>query len=177
MQPLFQCVMQRLSGQDQDQEVKECAITCMASIIACLGDVLLPEVPQALRVSLLASGLDVSHPLSCESPTSMQSSIACMASIITWLGNVLLPEVPQALRVSLPACSLHFSLPARPMSVQSEGIQMRAWCQCICGDVLMPKVPRALKVSPRACGLGFSYLLSLESCQYQCKPKAFACWP
>ncbi|KAK9861770.1 hypothetical protein WJX84_007141 [Apatococcus fuscideae] len=52
VQPLFQCVMQRLSGQDQDQEVKECAISCMASIIACLGDVLLPEVPQALRVLL-----------------------------------------------------------------------------------------------------------------------------
>ncbi len=51
VQPLFQCVMQRLSGQDQDQEVKECAISCMASIISCLGDVLLPEVPQALRVS------------------------------------------------------------------------------------------------------------------------------
>lgn len=51
VQPLFQSVMQRLSGQDQDQEVKECAISCMASIIACLGDVLLPEVPQALRVS------------------------------------------------------------------------------------------------------------------------------
>ncbi|KAK9816878.1 hypothetical protein WJX72_006469 [[Myrmecia] bisecta] len=50
--PLFQCVLARLSGQDQDQEVKECAIACQASALATLGDVLKPEVPKVLKILL-----------------------------------------------------------------------------------------------------------------------------
>ena len=44
MKPLFDAVMQRLSTQDQDQEVKECAILCMAAMVAALGDQLAQEV-------------------------------------------------------------------------------------------------------------------------------------
>lgn len=42
--PLFDAVNKRLSAQDQDQEVKECAILCMARIVANLGDVLSKQV-------------------------------------------------------------------------------------------------------------------------------------
>ena len=37
--PLFDSVQQRLAAQDQDQEVKEAAISCAATVIAALGDV------------------------------------------------------------------------------------------------------------------------------------------
>lgn len=46
VKPLYDCVMQRLSAQDQDQEVKECAIGCMAAAVASLGDVLGADVAQ-----------------------------------------------------------------------------------------------------------------------------------
>ena len=36
---LFECVQHRLAAQDQDQEVKEAAISCAAAITAGLGDV------------------------------------------------------------------------------------------------------------------------------------------
>lgn len=49
---LFSQVMRRLSAQDQDQEVKEWAILCMAATIASLADELAPEVPSVLRVLL-----------------------------------------------------------------------------------------------------------------------------
>ncbi len=44
--PLYQCVLARLSAPDQDQEVKECAISCMAAAVAALGDVLGADVNQ-----------------------------------------------------------------------------------------------------------------------------------
>ncbi|PSC76088.1 cullin-associated NEDD8-dissociated 1 isoform B [Micractinium conductrix] len=52
VKPLYECVMARLSAQDQDQEVKECAISCMAAAVASLGDVLGADVAQVLRVLL-----------------------------------------------------------------------------------------------------------------------------
>ena len=54
---LFPCVMRRLAAQDQDQEVKEAAIACMATLLATLGDVLAREVPGALKVTCAACSL------------------------------------------------------------------------------------------------------------------------
>ena len=39
VEPLFHALHQRLAAQDQDQEVKEAAISCAATAIASLGDV------------------------------------------------------------------------------------------------------------------------------------------
>ncbi|MEW5303601.1 MAG: hypothetical protein WDW36_006278 [Sanguina aurantia] len=50
--PLFAAVLGRLSAQDQDQEVKECAILCMGAVLGSLGDALGDEVPAVLRVLL-----------------------------------------------------------------------------------------------------------------------------
>lgn len=52
VRPLYDVVMARLSAQDQDQEVKECAISCMAAAVATLGDALGADVAQVLRVLL-----------------------------------------------------------------------------------------------------------------------------
>lgn len=49
---LYKCVMTRLVAQDQDQEVKDCAISCTAAAVSQLGDVLAPNLPQILQVLL-----------------------------------------------------------------------------------------------------------------------------
>lgn len=41
---MFSCINGRLAAQDQDQEVKECAILCMAHLVATCGDLLSAEV-------------------------------------------------------------------------------------------------------------------------------------
>jgi cullin-associated NEDD8-dissociated protein 1 len=41
---MFSCINSRLAAQDQDQEVKECAILCMAHLVATCGDLLSAEV-------------------------------------------------------------------------------------------------------------------------------------
>eukprot|EP00195_Chlamydomonas_chlamydogama_P007020 CAMPEP_0202892974 /NCGR_PEP_ID=MMETSP1392-20130828/2632_1 /ASSEMBLY_ACC=CAM_ASM_000868 /TAXON_ID=225041 /ORGANISM="Chlamydomonas chlamydogama, Strain SAG 11-48b" /LENGTH=1235 /DNA_ID=CAMNT_0049577131 /DNA_START=157 /DNA_END=3864 /DNA_ORIENTATION=- len=52
VKPLFDAVMQRLCAQDQDQEVKECAILGMSTVVAQLGGELSSEVPPVLKVLL-----------------------------------------------------------------------------------------------------------------------------
>lgn len=49
IQPMYTCINGRLAAQDQDQEVKECAILGMANLIATLGDVLSSEVRDFAR--------------------------------------------------------------------------------------------------------------------------------
>jgi len=43
---MFACINSRLAAQDQDQEVKECAILGMAHLVATCGDTLTQEVRQ-----------------------------------------------------------------------------------------------------------------------------------
>lgn len=47
---MYGCISGRLSAQDQDQEVKEAAISGMAALIAQLGDVLEAEVNDTWRL-------------------------------------------------------------------------------------------------------------------------------
>jgi hypothetical protein len=41
---MFGCINERLSAQDQDQEVKEAAISAMAALLARCGDMMQGEV-------------------------------------------------------------------------------------------------------------------------------------
>ncbi|KAG1681345.1 hypothetical protein FOA52_007393 [Chlamydomonas sp. UWO 241] len=52
VKPLFDTVMARMNAQDLDQEVKEAAILCMATVVSSLADEVPQEVPQVLRVLL-----------------------------------------------------------------------------------------------------------------------------
>eukprot|EP00850_Spirogloea_muscicola_P001350 SM000005S17147 [mRNA] locus=s5:408611:419235:+ [translate_table: standard] len=52
VQPLYSATMKRLTAQDQDQEVKECTITCMCLIISILGDNLKRELKTCLPLLL-----------------------------------------------------------------------------------------------------------------------------
>mmetsp|Transcript_29072 Transcript_29072/g.74799 ORF Transcript_29072/g.74799 Transcript_29072/m.74799 type:complete len:1233 (+) Transcript_29072:80-3778(+) len=50
--PLFAVVEKRLQAQDQDQEVKECAIVCMGAIVTRLADQPVVQLPQILPLLL-----------------------------------------------------------------------------------------------------------------------------
>lgn len=50
--PTYDAIMRRLAAQDQDQEVKECAITCMGLVISSLGDHLSRELNTCLPLLL-----------------------------------------------------------------------------------------------------------------------------
>lgn len=50
--PLFAAVLGRLKATEQDQEVKEAAITCMGHVIAALGDVTAVDMSPAFPVLL-----------------------------------------------------------------------------------------------------------------------------
>lgn len=58
---LFDATMARLGAQDQDQEVKECAIKCIAVAVKNLGD-LLPE--KVLRLVMIQNHSNVLQVLS-----------------------------------------------------------------------------------------------------------------
>mmetsp|Transcript_56920 Transcript_56920/g.180106 ORF Transcript_56920/g.180106 Transcript_56920/m.180106 type:complete len:694 (+) Transcript_56920:1730-3811(+) len=49
---MYTGVLSRLNAQDQDQEVKECAITCMGLMLATLGDELASQLPTCLPMLL-----------------------------------------------------------------------------------------------------------------------------
>ncbi|KAH9575070.1 hypothetical protein CY35_01G092900 [Sphagnum magellanicum] len=50
--PIYNAIFQRLTAQDQDQEVKECAISCMGLVISTLGDQLKNELGTCLPLLL-----------------------------------------------------------------------------------------------------------------------------
>jgi cullin-associated NEDD8-dissociated protein 1 len=47
---LVASVKERVGAQDQDQEVKECAISCSSAVVAVLGDSLQDDTRQLLQV-------------------------------------------------------------------------------------------------------------------------------
>jgi hypothetical protein len=76
-QPLYKAVHARLVAQDQDQEVKEAAISCMATAVAALGDLLQKEVPQVGSNRDRATRLFIY--LSC-------GSLPCLSMSLYWCG-------------------------------------------------------------------------------------------
>ncbi|KAK9750059.1 hypothetical protein RND81_02G170400 [Saponaria officinalis] len=59
--PIYNAIMSRLTNQDQDQEVKECAITCMGLVIATFGDSLSAELPACLPVLVDRMGNEITR--------------------------------------------------------------------------------------------------------------------
>ncbi|KAL9263206.1 Cullin-associated NEDD8-dissociated protein 1-like protein, partial [Drosera capensis] len=59
--PVYKAIMSRVTNQDQDQEVKECAITCMGLVIATFGDNLTSELPTCLAVLLDRMGNEITR--------------------------------------------------------------------------------------------------------------------
>jgi cullin-associated NEDD8-dissociated protein 1 len=61
VRPIYNAIMTRLTNQDQDQEVKECAITCMGLVISTFGDNLRAELPACLPVLVDRMGNEITR--------------------------------------------------------------------------------------------------------------------
>ncbi|GAB2283803.1 Cullin-associated NEDD8-dissociated protein 1 [Dionaea muscipula] len=59
--PIYKAIMARMTNQDQDQEVKECAITCLGLIISTFGDNLTSDLPTCLPVLLDRMGNEITR--------------------------------------------------------------------------------------------------------------------
>ncbi|XP_021895922.1 cullin-associated NEDD8-dissociated protein 1-like [Carica papaya] len=59
--PIYASIMSRLTNQDQDQEVKECAISCMGLVISTFGDNLRAELPSCLPVLVDRMGNEITR--------------------------------------------------------------------------------------------------------------------
>ncbi|KAL5657072.1 hypothetical protein ACJX0J_030235, partial [Zea mays] len=56
--PIYNAILGRLVNQDQDQEVKECAISCMSLVVSTFGDGLERELPACLPILVDRMGED-----------------------------------------------------------------------------------------------------------------------
>ncbi|KAK3025449.1 hypothetical protein RJ639_041335 [Escallonia herrerae] len=59
--PIYNAIMARLTNQDQDQEVKECAISCMGLVVATFGDNLRADLPTCLPVLVDRMGNEITR--------------------------------------------------------------------------------------------------------------------
>ncbi|VAI12984.1 unnamed protein product [Triticum turgidum subsp. durum] len=59
--PIYKAILGRLVNQDQDQEVKECAISCMSLVIATFGDGLQSELPSCLPILVDRMGNEITR--------------------------------------------------------------------------------------------------------------------
>ncbi|XP_071701048.1 cullin-associated NEDD8-dissociated protein 1-like [Rutidosis leptorrhynchoides] len=59
--PIYNAIMSRLTNQDQDQEVKECAISCMGLLVSTFGDHLTPQLPACLPVLVDRMGNEITR--------------------------------------------------------------------------------------------------------------------
>ncbi|OAY62667.1 Cullin-associated NEDD8-dissociated protein 1 [Ananas comosus] len=59
--PIYKAILTRLANQDQDQEVKECAISCMSLVISTFGDSLQRELPMCLPVLVDRMGNEITR--------------------------------------------------------------------------------------------------------------------
>eukprot|EP00252_Welwitschia_mirabilis_P011775 TRINITY_DN2619_c0_g1_i2.p1 TRINITY_DN2619_c0_g1~~TRINITY_DN2619_c0_g1_i2.p1 ORF type:complete len:818 (-),score=176.90 TRINITY_DN2619_c0_g1_i2:413-2866(-) len=59
--PIYSAILTRLANQDQDQEVKECAISCMGLVVATFGDNLKAELPTCLPLLVDRMGNEITR--------------------------------------------------------------------------------------------------------------------
>ncbi|XP_076924300.1 cullin-associated NEDD8-dissociated protein 1-like [Bidens hawaiensis] len=61
VRPMYDAIMSRLTNQDQDQEVKECAISCMGLVVSTFGDHFTKELPACLPVLVDRMGNEITR--------------------------------------------------------------------------------------------------------------------
>ncbi|XP_042384041.1 cullin-associated NEDD8-dissociated protein 1-like [Zingiber officinale] len=59
--PIYSAILARLANQDQDQEVKECAISCMSLVISTFGDNLQKDLPACLPILVDRMGNEITR--------------------------------------------------------------------------------------------------------------------
>uniref|UniRef100_A0A383VAE3 TATA-binding protein interacting (TIP20) domain-containing protein n=1 Tax=Tetradesmus obliquus TaxID=3088 RepID=A0A383VAE3_TETOB len=96
---MFSCINGRLAAQDQDQEVKECAILCMAHLVATCGDLLSAEVRWLRQHSSFVAIFWARG--GREGQEVKECAILCMAHSVATCGDLLSAEVPGVLKLLL----------------------------------------------------------------------------
>ncbi|URE47190.1 Cullin-associated NEDD8-dissociated [Musa troglodytarum] len=59
--PIYNAILARLANQDQDQEVKECAISCISLVISTFGDNLQRDLPACLPILVDRMGNEITR--------------------------------------------------------------------------------------------------------------------
>ncbi|KAL7587282.1 hypothetical protein Lser_V15G37693 [Lactuca serriola] len=59
--PIYNAILSRLTNRDQDQEVKECAISCMGLVVSTFGDHLTAELLACLPVLVDRMGNEITR--------------------------------------------------------------------------------------------------------------------
>ncbi|KAL7596942.1 hypothetical protein Lser_V15G30909 [Lactuca serriola] len=59
--PIYNAILSRLTNRDQDQEVKECAISCMGLVVSTFGDHLTAELLACLPVLVDRTGNEITR--------------------------------------------------------------------------------------------------------------------
>nr|KYP52098.1 Cullin-associated NEDD8-dissociated protein 1 [Cajanus cajan] len=80
VRPIYNAIMSRLINQDQDQEVKECAISCMGLIVSTFGDHLNAELPACLPVLVDRMGNEITR-LTAVKSSVHGKAISCNFSV------------------------------------------------------------------------------------------------
>ncbi|GIL42737.1 hypothetical protein Vafri_669 [Volvox africanus] len=99
--PLYSAIMARLSATDQDQEVKECAISAIAATAARLGDCLQNEMPMVLRVLLERLRNEITRLVAVKALTTLASSPLVSGELLAGAsegGNGVVGELTSFLR-------------------------------------------------------------------------------
>ncbi|KAJ6928183.1 hypothetical protein NC651_012014 [Populus alba x Populus x berolinensis] len=88
VRPIYNAIMSRLTNQDQDQEVKECAISCMGLVISTFGDNLKTELPVCLPVLVDRMGNEITRLTAVKANRALrQATLGTLNSLIVAYGD------------------------------------------------------------------------------------------
>ncbi|KAI5658172.1 hypothetical protein M9H77_26965 [Catharanthus roseus] len=101
--PIYNAIMARLTNQDQDQEVKECAITCMGLVVSTFGDYLGAELPSCLPVLVDRMGNEITRLTAVKAFAVIAASplhldLSCVLEHVTTELTAFLRKANRALR-------------------------------------------------------------------------------
>ncbi|KAK6159683.1 hypothetical protein DH2020_003064 [Rehmannia glutinosa] len=86
--PIYTAIMSRLTNQDQDQEVKECAISCMGLVVSTFGDHLGGELPACLPVLVDRMGNEITR-LTAVKAFAVIAASPCTLTYLAFLEHVI----------------------------------------------------------------------------------------
>ncbi|KAK4476806.1 hypothetical protein RD792_015966 [Penstemon davidsonii] len=101
--PIYSAIMSRLTNQDQDQEVKECAISCMGLVVSTFGDHLVGELPACLPVLVDRMGNEITRltavkAFSVIAASSLHLDLSCILEHVISELTAFLRKANRALR-------------------------------------------------------------------------------
>ncbi|XLU52748.1 hypothetical protein S245_047396, partial [Arachis hypogaea] len=97
--PIYNGIMSRIINQDQDQEVKECAISCIGLIVSTFGDHLNEELPACLPIGSSAYEVIIVEPSRLISDSDLHMTALALKLCCTLMSDKMSsPNVGLAVR-------------------------------------------------------------------------------